>query len=162
MRLRKKGWRFRYIDADMTLHDAAMRHFGQWWNRTRRGGHAYGELAFLHPDVRDPDWRYSVRSILFWGGAIPFLIFVTFGLSFTGHHVWWAATTGLLLLWPLRIVQLMRRQRQRGLSAKVAWASGSLLMVGKLPQFLGLMTFHFNRILGRKASLIEYKGPENQ
>lgn len=161
MRLRKKGWKFRCIDAEMTLHDAAILRFGQWWNRARRSGHAYGELAFLHPDVRNPDWRYSVRSIFFWGGVMPLLILGTMVLEFTLRGRWWAATALLLIVWPLRMVQLMRRQRRRSLSAKVAWASGVLLMVGKLPQFLGLMTYYFNRFLGRTARLIEYKGPEN-
>ena len=64
MRLRKRGWRLRRIDAEMTLHDAAITRFGQWWSRTRRSGHGYGEMAFLHPDARDPNWPRTVRSIL--------------------------------------------------------------------------------------------------
>jgi len=39
MRLRKRGWRLKRIDAEMTLHDAAITRFAQWWNRTRRSGH---------------------------------------------------------------------------------------------------------------------------
>jgi|ERR1700733_1753089 hypothetical protein len=47
--------------------------------------------------------------------------------------------------------------RRRGLSAKLARASGILLMVGKLPQFLGLVGFHFDPLSWRASRLIEYK-----
>ena len=39
------------LDAEMTLHDAAMTRFGQWWKRIVRGGHAYAEGAV---DARPP------------------------------------------------------------------------------------------------------------
>ena len=66
----------------------------------------------------------------------------------------------LLLPWPLRMMQLATRQRGRGLTPRVARASGILLMLGKLPQFLGLMSYYMNRSAGRASSLIEYKRPE--
>jgi hypothetical protein len=59
------------------------------------------------------------------------------------------------------MAQLAERQRRRGLSAKVARASGVLLIVGKLAQFLGLIGYYRNRMLRRSSTLIEYKGPES-
>jgi len=158
MRLRKAGWRLRRIDAEMTLHDAAILSFGQWWNRTRRSGHAFGEMAFLHPDARDPNWPRTVRSIFAWGGVAPTLLLATILLALLVDADWWLAAALLLILWPFRMVQLAQRQRRRGLSAKVARASGTLLMLGKLPQFLGLIGYHFDRLSGRASRLIEYKG----
>jgi len=38
-RLRARGWQIWRIDADMTEHDAAIHHFGQWWRRTLRSGY---------------------------------------------------------------------------------------------------------------------------
>jgi glycosyltransferase involved in cell wall biosynthesis len=160
MRLRKRGWRLLRIDAEMTLHDAAIIRFGQWWNRTRRSGHAFGELAFLHPDARDPNWSHSVRSILVWGGAIPVVWMVTIVLSLAVNWRWWIAATLLFLTWLLRMAQLARRQRRRGLSAKLAHASGISLMLGKLPQLLGLIGYHSDRLSGRASHLIEYKAAE--
>jgi glycosyltransferase involved in cell wall biosynthesis len=157
IRLRKRGWRLRRIDAEMNLHDAAMSRFSQWWQRTRRSGHAFGELSFLHPDVRDPNSPRSVLSILAWGGVMPAMLLLAALLALTLNPLWWVAAGLLVLPWPLRMVQLARRQRRRGLSAKVALASGILLMVGKLPQFLGLMGYYFNRLSGRASRLIEYK-----
>ena len=36
VRLRAAGWRVWRLNAEMTLHDAAMVRFGQWWRRTMR------------------------------------------------------------------------------------------------------------------------------
>jgi glycosyltransferase involved in cell wall biosynthesis len=161
MRLRKRGWRLRQIDAEMGLHDAGITHLGQWWRRTRRSGHGYGEMAFLHPDARAPNWPRTVRSILFWGGLMPTMLLVAILLALTFNPRWWIAAALLLIPCPLRMVQLTRRQRRRGLSARVARTSGILLMFGKLPQFLGLIGYHRDRLSGRSSRLIEYKGSEH-
>jgi GT2 family glycosyltransferase len=42
-RLRRAGYRIRRVDAEMTLHDAAMTEFSQWWRRNLRSGHASAE-----------------------------------------------------------------------------------------------------------------------
>ena len=160
MRLRKRGWRLRRVDAEMTLHDAGITRFGQWWGRTRRSGHGYGEMAFLHPDARDPDWPRSVRSILIWGGVMPAVLLVAIFLALMVDPRWWIAVALGLLPWPLRMAQLALRQRRRGLSAKVACMSGVLLMLGKLPQLQGLVGYYRDRLFGRASRLIEYKGPE--
>ena len=158
MRLRKDGWRLRRIAAEMTLHDAAITSFGQWWARTRRSGHGYGEMAFLHPDSRNPNWPRSVRSIIVWGGAMPAALLTAMLLGVVVDASWWILAAALLLPWPMRMVQLTRRQRRHGLAPRVALASGVLLMVGKIPQFVGLVGYHFNRLSGRASRLIEYKG----
>jgi hypothetical protein len=158
MRLRKAGWRLWRIDAEMTLHDAAMTRFGQWWRRTERSGHAFGEMAHLHPDARDPNWPRTVRSIIVWGGAMPAMLMLAVLLALTVDAQWWIAAALLVVPWPVRMAQLAQRQRRRGLSARVARASGTLLMLGKLPQLLGLIGYHFDRLSGRASRLIEYKG----
>lgn len=48
LRLRAAGGQVWRIEAEMTLHDAAMTRFGQWWKRTVRAGHAFAEGAALH------------------------------------------------------------------------------------------------------------------
>ena len=70
-RLREKGWQIFRVDTPMTLHDAAMSRFGQWWKRTLRAGHAYAEGMSLHG--RSPE-RYNVRPVissLAWGMGMP-------------------------------------------------------------------------------------------
>ncbi len=66
LRLRRRGWTIRRIDADMTFHDAAMSRFSQWWKRSVRAGHAYAELYARHRY-----WGREVRSILICALAAP-------------------------------------------------------------------------------------------
>jgi len=161
MRLRKRGWRLRRIDAEMTLHDAAITSFRQWWNRTRRAGHAYGEMASLHPDAREPNWPQAVRNILIWGGALPLLLIIAILLSIALDKRWWMVAVFVFLPWPLNVVRLVRRERKKGLSARLAWGSGILLMLGKLPLVQGLVVYYVDRFLGRASRLVEYKGPRS-
>jgi hypothetical protein len=81
-------------------------------------------------------------------------------LALTLTPWWWIAVGLLLIPWPLRMAQLAKRQARRGLSPRVARASGVLLMFGKLPQFLGLIGYHLDRLSGRTSRLIEHKGPK--
>ncbi len=72
VRLRGRGWHILRVDRDMTLHDAAMTQFGQWWKRSVRSGHAYAEGFALHSGGR---FNYrECRSIVVCAGVIPLLI----------------------------------------------------------------------------------------
>ena len=65
VRLRLRGWKIWRLDEEMTLHDAAMTRFAQWWKRTMRCGYAYAEGAKLHgaPPEKYRVWRccWSIR-----------------------------------------------------------------------------------------------------
>lgn len=69
-RIRLKGWRIRRIDHDMTIHDAAMTKFRQWWQRSRRSGYATAE-AYSRRGTCDPLLRRQVASNMLW--ALPVL-----------------------------------------------------------------------------------------
>ena len=154
LRLRGAGWRVRRIDAEMTLHDAAMTRFGQWWRRTERSGHAFAELAWRHGANADPHWRRETRSIVAWGIALPVLI-VLLGATLG----WLAVLLGLLVV-PLQMARIAWRNLRAGQEARVAAATGYFLVLGKLAQAKGLLRFHWRRLTGGTASLIEYKGAE--
>lgn len=154
-RLRAAGWRLRRIDAEMTLHDAAILRFGQWWQRTRRSGHAYAELASLHPDLRAPDWRRQCRSILIWGAAFPALFVATLAGGMLGPSILLAITAAIVALWLLQIGRLTLKRRD--LPPRIAIANAVLLVLGKLPQAIGMVEYHRNRRAGGRSTLIEYK-----
>ena len=59
LRLRQAGWRIWRLNYEMTLHDAAIMRFSQWWRRTLRGGYAYANGAYLHSA---PPERFCVRE----------------------------------------------------------------------------------------------------
>ena len=43
-RLRDRGWTIWRLDAEMTLHDAALQRFSQWWKRSVRSGYGCAQL----------------------------------------------------------------------------------------------------------------------
>ncbi|QQV78068.1 glycosyltransferase [Sphingomonas aliaeris] len=156
-RLRAGGWRLERIDSEMTLHDAAILHFGQWWMRCKRAGHAFAELASRHPELRDPDYRRNCRRILIWGLAMPVLFIVALlAAILSGSVVAWLAAAALLLVWPAKMAQIALA-KSRTLPPRIAVASGIFLMLGKFPELLGLLRFRRDHAGGRKSELIEYK-----
>lgn len=64
-RLRLRGWSLRRIEGDMTLHDAAMTRFAQWWQRNRRSGYATAE-ALSRRGRRNPRLWRAVMSNVVW------------------------------------------------------------------------------------------------
>lgn len=145
-RLRGMGWQVWRIDAEMTLHDADMTRFGQFWRRMRRGGHAYAEGAAMHGAAPE---RLGVRgrdSALLWGAGLPAAIVLAILLL----GLW-----GLfgLLVYPLQMLRIARRDG----GDRVAWERAGLLLVGKFAEARGVLDYHLNAWRGRRAGLIEYK-----
>jgi GT2 family glycosyltransferase len=150
LRLRQRGWRILRLDAEMTLHDAAMNRFDQWWKRTVRAGHAYAEGAARHGREPERHWVHEARSNWFWGAAVPVAALgmapPSLGLSlglFGGHA--------------LLAARVYRAGRRRGLSASDAGLFAASCVVGKLPQALGQLTYWKNRLLGKRGTIIEYR-----
>jgi GT2 family glycosyltransferase len=145
-RLRARGWRIRRIGEDMTVHDAAMARFYQWWRRTARSGHAYAELNAMHPGV----WRREMRSILGWGLVLPAAAFLS--ASFTDG-------LGLALLagYPALWLRILRGRHAYGDTARDAALYASFCVLGKVPQLTGIAIYWWNRGRGRRSHLIEYK-----
>lgn len=146
VRLRAMGWEIWRLDAEMTLHDAAMTRFGQFWKRARRGGHAWAEGAAMHGA---PPERHSVaelRRVLLWGLVLP-LVILALALLATP----WALA--LLLLYPAQIARLALRDG----GTHAAWESALFLTLGKFPEAQGALDYHWHRLRGRRSGLIEYK-----
>lgn len=142
VRLRQAGWRIWCLDAEMTWHDADMHRFGQWWNRSRRAGHAYAEGAAMHG--RPPERHYvaQLRRAVIWGLALPLVILL--GALLISP---WALA--LALLWPLKAVRLMRQGHDP--------VRAIFLTLGNFAEAAGVLTYLGKRLTGRKSELIEYK-----
>jgi glycosyltransferase involved in cell wall biosynthesis len=147
VRLRAKGWKVWRLADEMTLHDAAMTRFGQWWRRTLRGGYAFAEGAFLHGATSEQHWRRESRRAWFWGLGIPL------ATVFTSLILGWSGLL-LLLVYPLQVVRLARRGDK---SSRENWLLAFFLVLGKFPEMLGQIKFLLNRFGAGKTSLIEYK-----
>lgn len=141
VRLRAKGWEIWRLDAEMTLHDAALTRFGQWWQRTRRGGHAFAEGAMLHGAAPERHCVPELRRLILWGMALP--LATVLGALLTP----WALL--LLMVWPAQVLRL----RRRGLP----WFRAVFLTLSKLPEAQGALMYFWHRIIRTRARLIEYK-----
>ena len=153
LRLRRAGGRVERLDAEMTLHDAALERFAAWWTRVRRGGHAAAEGWWRHGRGAERFMARRVRSALVWGLLLPMLALAaapaTIGVSLLGGS----------LLWTVQALRIARAARVRGRSARDARLEGAFLVLGKPAEALGVLQCLGRRWLGRPAALIEYKGP---
>ena len=159
-RMRDAGWKIARIDHEMALHDAAITRFGQWWTRTRRSGHAFAELAQRHPKSTWPDWVRVCRSIAIWGGAVPSAAIV----GLITAVLWWpsiALTVGAGLLWTHQVRRIAGAKTRAGQPPSYARQAALCLMLGKIAQLLGMVTYHRNRFFARDSQLIEYKRPRS-
>ena len=148
VRLRGAGWKIRRIDHEMTLHDANLSRFSQWWTRTRRGGHAYAEGAALHGAPPERHWVKESRRAMMWGVILPVV-------AIAGAPCTRGLSLALLLLYPLNLVRIARRLRKEG--EPRPWTVATFLMLGKLPEGLGWLRYQLGRLTGRTSRLIEYK-----
>lgn len=148
-RLRQQGWKIMRLDAEMTLHDAAMTRFSQWWKRNQRAGHAYAESYALHGNNREHFRRKETRSILIWAVIIPIILIV---LSFFEGNL-----AILWLLYPLQILRVaLQYQKKLGsFYLSIIYATSNVL--GKWPQLMGVFAFLKKHANGEKGKLIEYK-----
>lgn len=141
VRLRARGWDIWRLDAEMTLHDAALSRFGQWWQRTRRGGYAFAQGVAMHGRPPERHCVPALRRIILWGLALP--LATVLGALITPYALL------LLLAWPLQVLRL----RLRGMP----WHRAAFLTLSKLPEAQGALTYWWRRLTRARARLIEYK-----
>ena len=142
VRLRAAGWKIWSLPDEMVLHDAGMTRFSQWWRRTLRGGHAFAEGAAMHGGPPERHKVRETRRALVWGLGIP--VAALLGLLVVSP---WALT--LLILWPAQIVRMMLQGRPP--------LQAVFLILGRIPEALGVLHYWAKRLTRREARLIEYK-----
>jgi GT2 family glycosyltransferase len=162
VRVRALGHKILRIDAEMTLHDAAITRFSQWWTRATRGGHSYAEGMAMHG--KGPS-RHNVRrtvSALTYGLVLPglwcgSLVFAAAGIGFGPAVV-------MLCVVPAAFARAAygayRARRRQGDARRFAALYAGFCMLGKLPESIGVLTYWSNRLRGRYSGLMEYKAPE--
>lgn len=169
-RLRAKGWKIVRVDAEMTLHDSAMLHFGQWWKRAVRGGYGAADVATRFGHER---FAAQVQNARHWAITWPAVLacFVVapaisywFQWGFRGEPVtvlqwtvWAALVAGVACLPLFLMLRLALRVRRRVPDWKSAMAYGALGFVGKFANVTGQRQYARDRREGRHARLIEYK-----
>lgn len=150
LRIRRAGWTIRRIDAEMSIHDAAMTRFRQWWKRAVRCGYAYAQGAFMHGRSPERHFRRERRRLILWGCLIPLILVAT---------AWPSEGWSLLgfALYALQAARIFWRTRKKTSRLGDALAFGVSCMAAKVPEFLGLCRFYLTRWRGNRIKLIEYK-----
>ena len=147
VRLRAKGWKIWRLDAEMTLHDAAMTRFGQWWRRSSRAGYAFAQGAHLHGAPPERHWVRESRSAFVWGVGIPLL------LLFVAALVGPFALLGFAI-YPLQVLRLFLKERG---ALGTRFARAGFLVLGRFAEAWGELGFLAHRLSGTRGRLIEYK-----
>lgn len=152
IRLRQNGWKIRRIDADMTLHDAAMLKFSQWWKRSVRGGWGVAEGYAMYGKSAEHYMVREHKSGWLWGLTVPLLSLglapFTYGLSLL-----------LLLGYGYLAWRIYGYRRKFGDPAEHARIYAVYCTLSKLPQVIGQIKYWLTRWQGKQATLIEYKAP---
>jgi len=149
VRLRRAGWRVWHVSEPMTVHDAALHHFSQWWIRMLRGGYAFALGASIHGAPPERHWVKECQRAWLWGLVIPTTI-LALGFIFS----WWMLC--LLLVYPAHVVYLATRMGRKHISHK-NWLRAFALVLCKFPEMLGQLKFAFHRYGRVHPHLIEYK-----
>jgi GT2 family glycosyltransferase len=147
VRLRQAGWRVWHLDEPMTIHDAAIYHFRQWWKRMLRGGYAFAQAWALHGEPPELHGVLESRRAWVWGFLLPVLcVALCFAVGAWGLLV--------LLIYPIQITRLAVQ------GDRPAWQNrwrAAALVVSKFPEVLGQMKYLLDRYRRVQSRLIEYK-----
>jgi GT2 family glycosyltransferase len=145
LRLQRAGGEIWRIDAEMTLHNAALNRFGQWWKRMVRSGHAFAEGAHLHGAGPEQHWVRETNRAVIWGAVLP--VIVVLGALI---YPFWAVTA---LIYPFQIIRLAKRKR----FTRAGWIWAVFTVIGRFAEARGVIGFYLDRLSGRRRGLIEYK-----
>jgi GT2 family glycosyltransferase len=151
-RLRARGFEMIRIDRPMTLHDADIHRFGQWWTRSKRAGHATLEVSRLHRATGL--FARHVRSISIWGAFLPLLLLASPFVLGAGAGLVWLAVAAL---YALQVRRIARSQDPARYSPQDALVWGISCMASQPPKALGMLDYVWSRLLGRQRKIIEYK-----
>jgi glycosyltransferase involved in cell wall biosynthesis len=150
VRLRQEGWQIWRLDAEMTVHDAQMTEFSQWWKRTVRAGYAYAQGADLHGRSPQKHWVKESRSIWFWGLILPIIVAIAIIPSYGLSSI-------LCLGYPYLGYRVYQYMRSRSFNnSDSAWYAASCILA-KFPQAIGQAQFYLKKWLKQPQTIIEYK-----
>lgn len=154
VRMRKLGMGIERLPVNMTIHDAAMTRFGEWWRRAVRCGHGFAQVGDYHPD----HFRSERRRVWLYAAILPGIALVGLLLMMLGYTGMGAiACTAVLLVYVLSWLRTTLGLIRNGLDARQAAHHGLYLSLSKLPNLKGMMTYYIRRLRRRRMMIIEYK-----
>jgi GT2 family glycosyltransferase len=142
-RLRGAGWRIMRLDAPMTIHDADMHRFGQWWRRGLRSGFGFAQAwrTTRHREAGALYGRELGRALL-WALALPVC-------SLAGAIL---VHPAMLLAWPGLVAAQYARLRRR-----CGGTHAFLLVLSHYAAFAGAARYVWRSLRGGPGGTLVYK-----
>jgi len=164
MRLRAAGFDIQRIPAEMTLHDAAILRFGQWWDRAIRTGYTSAQWRALRDTDLGRTRRRRERSALFWALCVPLGWLASIAVLRALSLSWALAVGAPTLLAAAAYARLVLRIRsyriRRGADARSAGEYARYCVLAKAPEAQGVVRYALDVLRGKRPKLIEYKAAE--
>lgn len=147
-RLTLAGWRIRRLDAEMTVHDAAMTRLMQYWRRAVRSGFGYAQAWRTTRRRPQPLYGRELLRAAIWT-LLPLLAALAAGLIV--HPV-------LLLIAPaIYAAQITRIALRLGPGDRLSWQRAALLTLGKFAETWGALRYARRAAGGQAGGTITYK-----
>lgn len=146
-RLRAAGWQIFRLDLPMTIHDAAITRFRQWWLRAQRSGYAFAQGAHIHGASNERYRVWEKRRALIWAIGLP-LACLLLGLAFSPCG--WIA-------WGIYPLQLVRQAARNHGTLRERMLESSFQIIARFAEAWGVLRYSFDRLVGRQSHVIEYK-----
>jgi GT2 family glycosyltransferase len=147
-RLRQNKWSIHRLGRPMTFHDAAITRFSQWWKRAVRSGHAYAQGYILHRKDGLGFCRKPTLQAIFWGFLFPAVV-VSMSISRPIFLLF-------LLLYVVQFIKISFQTYGQLKTIRQTCVYSFFLVIGKLPQFLGMLIFTKRHLLQTGYTILEY------
>ncbi len=148
-RLRRDGWKICRLDHLMTLHDASITRFSQWWKRTMRSGYAYAQGFALHGTEEEKFCFRDSLSIWWWAFLFPLSVVL---LTLMVNSLF----SLFLITYLVQFVKIVVFANKKILNCKNATFYGFFVFIGKFPQLIGQIMFFSRMIKKADQVTIEY------
>lgn len=138
-RLRSHGWTIWRLGEPMTIHDADMHHWRQWWMRAVRSGFGYAQV--MHKSGQHLYAR-EVTSALFWTLGVVLVALLA---------------SALIGLWGLLMAPLIWSTQMVRLTVRKGGRRAFHLLLGKIPETIGVLRYGSKALRGGTQGAIFYK-----
>ena len=148
-RLRHAGWKVERIDCEMTLHDANITSFRQWWRRAIRTGWVWADASRRYGSTPERFRVKEFRRVVLTTMILPFSLL--FGLFLTP----WAFL--LLVVYPLQLLKNYLKPWRKCKSHRLAVCLAFYSLISRFAELQGIVKYWWSRCLRNKVEIIEYK-----
>ena len=149
-RMRDLGWKIARLGLPMTVHDANMTRFREYWRRAIRSGHAYAEVGWRHRHGSGWSWLKHTLGIVAYGAVLPVA-------GILCAFLFWPASLLVILIYVRMLAVMISFCRRKGSTWRLSIAYAALNLVCKFASFVGVARYWVGRASGREGRLIEYK-----